>query len=161
MKTSKKGRSFISLCEGVALKPYKCPAGYWTIGVGHRMTLHEQEIWGNAIITYHQADAILSGDLYEAEKCLIETVKIPLHQSKIDALASLIFNIGVGNFKKSTLLKKLNKGELVDAEFLKWNKVKGKVLNGLTLRRQREVQIFHYDTTTNQEARLQISGFYY
>ena len=161
MKTSKKGRSFISLCEGVALKPYKCPAGYWTVGVGHRMTPHECELWGNLPITAHQADALLSGDLYIAERCIVEAVKVPLHQSKFDALVSLIFNIGVSNFKKSTLLKKLNNGEDVDAEFLKWVKVKGDTLNGLMLRRQREVQIFHYDTTTNQEARLQVSRFYY
>ena len=71
-------------------------------------------------------------------------VKVDLTQNEFDALVSLIYNIGAGNFQKSTLLKVLNQ-EKYDAaanQFLRWNKAGGNVLAGLTKRREHERELF-------------------
>ncbi len=71
-------------------------------------------------------------------------MKIPINQHQYDALVSLVFNIGRGNFAASTMLKKLNLSDYdgAAAEFPKWNKQAGKVLNGLTKRRAKEQALF-------------------
>lgn len=70
---------------------------------------------------------------------------ITLTQNQFDAIVSLIYNIGVGNFRKSNLLKNLKAGNKVIADnFLSWNKAGGKVIQGLINRRQKEWQLFSY-----------------
>jgi lysozyme len=71
-------------------------------------------------------------------------VKIPLTQGMIDACLSLMYNIGGGNFGSSTLVKKLNAKDYCGAadQFLRWNKAAGKVLRGLTIRREKERELF-------------------
>jgi lysozyme len=71
-------------------------------------------------------------------------VKAPINQNQFDALVSFVYNVGAGNFAKSTLLKKLNKADYQGAgdEFLRWNRGGGKVLNGLIRRRDAERSLF-------------------
>ncbi|MGB4239631.1 MAG: lysozyme [Candidatus Hydrothermia bacterium] len=139
MKTSKKGIEIIKKYEGLRLKAYKCPAGILTIGYGHTKNVKQGDT-----ITETQAEILLIYDLIDIENCIKKNVKIPLNQNQFDALVSLCFNIGCGNFLKSTLLKKLNEGKIAEAvkEFLKWNKAGGKELAGLTKRRQEEMELF-------------------
>ena len=139
MKTSKKGIELIKKYEGLKLKAYKCPAGVWTIGYGHTKNVKQGDT-----ITEKQAEILLIYDLNDFENCIKKNVRIPLSQNQFDALVSLCFNIGCGNFLKSTLLKKLNEGKIAEAakEFLKWNKADGKELAGLTKRRQEEMELF-------------------
>ena len=139
MKTSKKGIEIIKKYEGLRLKAYKCPAGILTIGYGHTKNVKQGDT-----ITETQAEILLIYDLIDIENCIKKNVKIPLNQNQFDALVSLCFNIGCGNFLKSTLLKKLNEGKIAEAvkEFLKWNKAGGKELAGLTKRRQVEMELF-------------------
>ena len=68
----------------------------------------------------------------------------PATQAQFDALVSFAFNLGVGNLKKSTLLKKFNAGDVQGAalQFKSWNKAGGKVLAGLTRRREAEMKLF-------------------
>jgi len=139
MKTSKKGIELIKKYEGLKLKAYKCPAGVWTIGYGHTKNVKQGDV-----ITEVQAEILLIYDLNDFENCIKKNVRIPLTQNQFDALVSFCFNVGCGNFLKSTLLKKLNEGKIAEAakEFLKWNKAGGKELAGLTKRRQEEMELF-------------------
>ena len=78
-----------------------------------------------------------------AEQVLI-SVKVELTQNELDALTSWTYNLGVGNLNSSTLLKKLNTGDKdsVPSEMLRWNKAAGKVLAGLTRRREAEAKLW-------------------
>lgn len=134
---------------GGKIHAYLCPANVWTIGWGHT-----RGVTANTTITKAQAEEFLKEDLNEVVKQVDAAVNVPLSQSQMDALVSFVFNLGIGAFRKSTLLKKLNKGDYaaVPAEFLKWNKarVKGKLvpLAGLTKRRSAEAALFAYEADT-------------
>jgi len=88
--------------------------------------------------------AWLRTDVETSEHYVNNLVKVPLTQSQFDALVSLVFNIGGGAFRKSTLLLRLNDGEDLQAadEFLKWNRAGGKVMAGLVKRRESEREQF-------------------
>lgn len=140
MKTSAAGRAAIKQREGVVLSAYKDSVGILTIGVGHTSAAGPPTVYKGMKITAAQADEILSRDLAIFEKGVSQAVKVPLSQNEFDALVSFAFNVGVGAFQKSTLVKELNKGNRYGAanELLRWNKAGGKVLKGLTNRRKAE-----------------------
>lgn len=129
--------------EGLRLNAYLDPVGIWTIGWGHTGTARE-----GMVITLSEAEKLLENDLKTAESAIHRLVEVPLNQQQFDALASFIFNVGVGNFSSSTLLKKLNSGDYMGAanEFPRWNKgtIKGKkvILPGLVRRRADERKLF-------------------
>ncbi|MGJ0580905.1 lysozyme, partial [Xenorhabdus bovienii] len=130
MKISNKGLGFIQQWEGLKLKAYPDPATGgipWTIGYGHT-----KDVKPGQVITEQQAEAFLHDDLIPAYATLERLVKVPLTQGQFDALCSFIFNCGSGNFSGSTLLKKINAGNYAGAaaEFPRWNKAAGKVMNG-------------------------------
>ena len=138
MKTSEAGIDLICHYEGVRLKAYPDPAtggDPWTIGYGSTKNVHP-----GMVITLDEARQRLREDLEEAEQAVLRHVTAPLDQSQFDALVSLVFNIGEGNFSKSTLLKKLNARDYFGAasEFVRWNKAAGKPMLGLTRRRAAE-----------------------
>lgn len=142
MKISDEGLDFIASHEGLLLKAYPDPATGgepWTIGVGHTGGVKLGDT-----CTHEQAMAWLREDVETAERCVNASVKVPIAQSQFDALVSLVFNIGCGNFGKSTLLRKLNDGDDAGAaeEFLRWNRAAGKVMAGLTTRRTDEMELF-------------------
>lgn len=141
MRISEKGIDFIKQKEGCSLKVYLDVGGKPTIGVGHLI------IKGESIpseITDEQAEELLRVDLKVAEDAINRHVKVPLDQDQFDALCSLIFNIGVGAFIRSTLLKELNKNNILKAasEFLRWVYVGKKISPGLVARRKDEVALF-------------------
>lgn len=115
----------------------------WTIGWGHTATAKK-----GMVITEAEAEALLRKDLAWVEDTIADLVKVPLTQKQYDALAGLIFNIGRGNFQKSTVLKRLNAYDYAGAAdaFLMWNKQRqgGKmvVLKGLVRRREDERAMF-------------------
>jgi len=137
---------FIGNEEGLVLKPYLCSAKVPTIGYG--CTYYED---GTKVkltdkpITKERAVSMFKVLLSGFAKELTSMIKVQISRSKYNALLSLIFNIGVGAFRNSTLLKKLNAGAS-DAEivlqFLRWNKVQGVENRGLTARRKREAKLF-------------------
>ena len=139
MKTSKNGIDLIKKYEGCRITAYVDSAGVWTIGYGHTKNVKEGDK-----ITQDQADKSLIGDLTEAENCINAVCRKELTQNQFDALVSFVFNVGCGAFRASTLLKYINKGEFTQAalEFPKWNKSVGKVLDGLTKRRESEQLLF-------------------
>lgn len=139
MKLSQKGREFIKSHEGLELEAYQCSAGVWTIGYGHTVGITK-----GMIISQDEADAYFGNDIEVFEQGVSNLVKVPLTQNQFDALVSLAFNIGIGAFGKSTLLKKLNKGDYTgaQAQFAAWCKAGGKTNQGLLKRRLREAELF-------------------
>jgi GH24 family phage-related lysozyme (muramidase) len=126
--------------EGLRLDAYlPTPNDVWTIGYGHTKTAKP-----GMKITQAGAEALLLHDLQWVETAIDTYVQVPLNQNQYDALASFIYNVGATAFRKSTMLKLLNKGDYEGAanQFPRWNKQKGKVLNGLTTRRQKEQTLF-------------------
>lgn len=139
MRTNKRGLDIIKEYEGLRLKSYKCPAGVWTIGYGSTAGVKK-----GMEITESEADQRLIVDLMVSEYAIERAVKPLLNDNQFSALASFVFNVGAGKFGQSTLLKKLNAGDVNGAadEFLKWNKGGGKVLPGLVKRRAAERDLF-------------------
>lgn len=139
MKISSDGLTKIKQREGLELKAYQDGAGVWTIGYGH--TKHAVP---GMTITEKQAEDWLRVDIQWAEDAVNKLSTVPLNRNMFDALVSLVFNIGVGAYENSTLLKRLNEGLYKDAaeQILVWNKitVKGKkeVSKGLDNRRKAE-----------------------
>ena len=139
MKISKNGLDLIKHFEGCELEAYKCPAGVWTIGYGHIKTAVE-----GMTITQHQADEMLIEEMNEYEGYINNSVRVDLTQNQFDAMVSWVYNLGNGNLNTSTLLKVLNSGDYagVPEQMLRWNKAGGRVLEGLTRRRQAEADLF-------------------
>ena len=126
--------------EGLRLKAYlPTPNDVYTIGYGHTKTAEK-----GMVITLAGAEALLLHDLQWVETAIDTYVQVPLNQNQYDALASFIYNVGGTAFRKSTMLKLLNTSDYDGAagQFPRWNKQKGKVLNGLTTRRQKEQTLF-------------------
>lgn len=130
--------------EGLELKAYlPTPHDVWTIGYGHTKGVKP----GQAV-TKEQAEVFLREDLVQAEGVVNAMVKVELKQNQFDALVSLVFNIGAGNFSKSSVLRFLNAGRYTDAadSFRLWNKQrqgsKMVELQGLTKRRKEERELF-------------------
>lgn len=147
MKTSTAGRQAIARHEGNKLKAYPDPATGgepFTIGVGHTSSAGPPKVTKGMTITAAESDAILTRDLATFERAVEKAVKVPVTQAQFDAMVSLAFNIGGGAFAKSTLVKKLNAGDVTGAAnaFLSWNKAAGKVMKGLTTRREAERKLF-------------------
>lgn len=95
--------------------------------------------------TKEEGRAILANDLASVDAVVRKAVTVPVTEDEIGALVSFTFNLGEGNFKKSTLLRKLNAGaprSEVAAEFARWNRAGGKVMAGLTRRRAAETVLF-------------------
>ena len=139
MKLSQQGLDLIKRHEGLKLKAYICPAGIPTIGYGHTRTA---QIGGT--ITEQQAEELLKQDVSYAEVGVYR--QLPnLKQNQFDALVSFVFNVGYGNFQKSTLLKRIKEGAAcseIKYQFSRWNKGGGKVLAGLTKRREDESNLY-------------------
>ena len=115
------------------------PKDVWTIGWGHTRNVEEGDT-----CTVEQAEEWLRADCYDAERAVNRLVHVELTQNQFDALTSLVFNIGSTNFATSTIRKLLNVQDFAAAaeQFPRWNKQKGKVLNGLTRRRKIERALF-------------------
>ena len=139
MKISLEGLSLIKKFEGCKLEAYKCSAGVWTIGYGHTTGVKEGDV-----CTQEEAEKLLRGDIFKFEEYVQDSVKVDLDQSQFDALVAWPFNLGPGNLRSSTMLKKLNNGEYesVPFEMRRWNKAGGKTLDGLIRRRQAESLLF-------------------
>ena len=124
--------------EGCKLKAYRCPANVCTIGYGHTSAAGAPQVVDGMIITQADAEDILKRDIVKYEIAVMDLVKVKLTQNQFDVLVDFAYNAGVGNLKSSTMLKKVNAGDLdaVPAELMKWTKGGGKVLPGLVRRRQ-------------------------
>ncbi|MGP5360537.1 lysozyme [Psychrobacter celer] len=154
MTISKNGVQFITDREGSRSKMYLDSAGLPTIGVGHLLTKSENNsgkiniaginvIWRNGL-TANQIAQLLNQDLDVFEDAVNKYVKVPLTQSQFDTLVSFSFNVGVGAFSTSTLLKRLNAGEYDDVpdQLERWRFAGGRIIPGLINRRALEGQLW-------------------
>ena len=147
MQTSDEGIALIKGFEGCRLTAYPDPGtgGFpWTIGYGWTLPVDGKPVRPGMTIDQATADRLLKTGLVSYENDVLKIVKVKLTQGQFDALVSLAYNIGSRALSTSTLLKKLNAGDIKGAadEFLRWNKAGGKVLNGLTRRREAERALF-------------------
>jgi len=161
MKLDQAGLEFIKQWEGCRLEAYEDVAGKLTIGVGHLLTDKELESGEVAIfdpgfptmyvvnwrdgITDDDAMNLLAIDAADAEAAVDDLVDVELTQNQFNALVSFVFNLGRGAFAKSTLLKMINEEAndiQIFAQFLRWTRAGGRVVEGLSRRRQAECELW-------------------
>ena len=145
MTISNKGLELIKEFEGFSANAYLCPAKIPTIGYGNTFWQDGRKVRLGEQISKTKALELLE---FVANKDfankIFPLIKVEVNQNQFDAMTSLAYNIGVGAFSNSTLLKRVNAKDFLGAgnEFLKWDKSNGKPLLGLTRRRQREKELF-------------------
>jgi lysozyme len=146
MKISQQGLDLIKRYEGIRLKPYRCPAGLWTVGCGHLIGdgIVLPDSW-NRKFTVAEIDALLAQDVYRFERGVERYISAKLTQGMFDSLVSFSFNLGLGTLQRSKLRQKINRGDKEGAlqSLLKYNKAGGKVLKGLDFRRKAEAALFN------------------
>jgi lysozyme len=146
VNVSKAGIALIKHHEGIRSKPYKCPAGLWTVGVGHLINdgkLLPTE-W-NRTFTSNEIDGILKSDLRRFELGIHKMLpNVHLRQCEFDCLVSFAFNLGLGAFQRSTLRQALLRGDKKAAmeSLVKYCRAGGKILRGLQIRRLDEKALF-------------------
>ncbi len=156
MKISHKCLEMIKHHEGVRVKPYRCPALLWTVGVGHvidqnhikvpfndRKNLPIPDGW-DRVLSMAEVDDILAKDLATFERGVLRLCPTGLTQGRFDALVSFSFNVGLGNLQRSTIRMKHNRGEFAEAAeaFMAWTKAGGRELPGLVKRRKDERALY-------------------
>ena len=131
--------------EGLALKPYLCPANVWTVGYGATRSSTGGPIDPDMEpISETEAEALLVRDLESSEGWVSRLIKTALTENQYSALTSFTFNVGGGALQRSTIRMKLNRGEYQGAadEFPKWRMAGGRILAGLVRRRAAEKALF-------------------
>lgn len=144
-KINSAGLKLVQKFEGLKLEAYLCPAGVWTIGYGHT-----RDVKKGSKITTEEANNLLALDLAECGEQIQKYVRVPLHDNQFAALASFVFNVGIGSLIASSLLRRLNNGDYdcVPTELSKWVKAtnpktgKKVTLTGLVKRRAAEGQLW-------------------
>jgi len=149
--------------EGVRLKPYRCPAQLWTVGVGHVLYPEQAKLpywregakegsrmaWAlrhehQRAFTQDEVDLLLAADLRRFERGVLRLCPVPLTQGQFDALVSFAFNLGLGELQRSSVRMRTNRGDKEGAvqRLLKFNKAGGRVLPGLVKRRKDEAALY-------------------
>ena len=157
MKVSDAAKAMIKHHEGVRMRPYRCPALLWTVGVGHvidpshaavkyedRKNLPIPDGWDRQL-SMGEVDAILAQDLARFERGVARYCPAAVNsQGQFDALVSFAFNVGLGNLQRSSIRMRYNRGDIEGAAdaFLMWTKAAWRVLPGLVKRRQDERAMF-------------------
>jgi lysozyme len=145
MKLNKAGADLIKSFEGLRLESYRCSANKETIGYGSTFYEDGSPVKMGDKITKERADSLFEkvSDSFAAK--VKGLIKSDINENQFSALVSFSFNVGIGNLKSSTLLKKVNANPMdasIRNEFLKWNRAAGKVLAGLTRRREAEANLY-------------------
>ena len=165
MKISDKGEHLMHFFEGYRNKPYRCSAAIWTVGWGHAMYADQLRLpnvrkEGYTGLTRGDYQLKEGDNRVWSKEELVELFKVDIdsfergvlrlspnlagHQSKFDAVVSFAYNAGLGNYQRSTIRMKVNRGEWEDAAqaFMSWTKAGGKEVKGLVKRRTAEVALF-------------------
>jgi lysozyme len=161
VKVSKELIKLLKHHEGVRYKPYKCPAGLWTIGVGHVLYPEQAKIPAslegmavrkayplkpedNRRWSEEEVDSLLAKDVVRFERGVGRYLPIKLSQNEFDSMVSFSFNLGLGTLQRSPVRQALLRGDKITAiqRLLKYNKGGGKVLKGLDNRRKDEAALF-------------------
>lgn len=140
LRTTEEGLDLIRHFEGLELEPYQDAAGVWTVGFGHA----GRDVRPGVRITVETAERLLLKDVAEAERGVNRLVRVPLNDNQFSALTSFVFNLGATRLRGTGTMLALNQGrhmEFAD-RLLLWDKAGGKVLRGLTRRREAERALF-------------------
>jgi lysozyme len=110
MKTSDQGRTLLIERESLELKAYRDSEGYWTIGVGHLLSLDKNADYSSLVWTREKAEQVFAEDLAKYERAVNESIKaMPIEQHQFDALVSFAHNIGVAGVMNSWVVREINK----------------------------------------------------
>ena len=145
MKINSKGIQLIKTFEGCLLNAYLDSVKIATIGYGATYYQNGSKVKIGDKITQEQANELLVFHLAVFADGVDDLIDSEINENQFAALVSFAFNLGLGNLKKSTLLKKVNANpndKSIALEFMKWNKAGGKVLSGLTRRRKSESDLY-------------------
>lgn len=145
MKTNQKGIDLLHSFEGLRLEAYKDIVGVWTIGYGNTFYEDGSKVKEGDKITKERADQLFLNILNEFELDVIEVLKVILSNNQFSAITSFAYNLGIGNLRASTLLKKVNANPndpSIRDEFMRWNRAGGKEVPGLTRRRKAEADLY-------------------
>lgn len=148
MMISSNGRAFIKKWEGLRLRAYVCAGGWLTIGYGHAIAPQSARAASRARvdgITLDVAERYFDSDIATVEAAMKRLIKRRMAQPQIDALASFTFNLGAGALQRSTLRRRINRGEhptRIAAEFSRWIMAGGRPVRGLILRRKAESNLY-------------------
>lgn len=144
MKTDEQGIALIKRFEGCSLSAYQDPVGVWTIGYGWTHPVDGKQISAGMRITREKAVSLLTEGLETYELGVSRLLSVPVTQNQFDALVDFSWNLGISALAGSTLLKKLNSGDIQGAagEFMRWCRAGDEVLAGLVKRREAERILF-------------------
>ncbi|ELA2855877.1 lysozyme [Salmonella enterica] len=125
--------------EGVRYKPYRDVVGIWTVCYGHT----GNDIMIGKTYTESECKALLNKDLNTVARQINQYIKVPIPETTRGALYSFVYNVGAGNFKTSTLLHKINQGDIKGAceQLRRWTYAGGKQWKGLITRREIEREV--------------------
>ena len=146
MKINKKGIDLLHHFEALRLEAYLCPAKVPTIGWGNTRYENGTAVKLGDKITKERADELFENILNTFAVGVKRLVKSNINDNQFSALVCFAYNVGLGNFQKSTLLRILNENPNdpeIRNQFMRWNKAGGKVLNGLTRRRKAEADLYY------------------
>ncbi len=146
MRVSPNGIKLIEAFEGFSAKPYPCPAGIPTIGYGAtRYTDGTAVKLTDSPIDKNAAETLLKTQLRSYERAVSRYATQELNQNQFDSLVSFSFNVGLGNLKRSSLMRMVNQNPLdpsISYAFKRWVFADGKLLQGLQNRRAREAELY-------------------
>lgn len=141
MAITPQGLALIKRYEGFSALPYRCPAGYITVGYGHVVLPHEVF---DMPLSEAQADKLLVDDVMLAERAVRRFIERALHAHEYDALVSFTFNLGAAALQRSRLRRAVVHGSLdeVETQWMRWVYAKGRRLSGLVARRRAEFMLY-------------------
>jgi lysozyme len=165
MKVSKAGEDLMHFFEGYRNKPYRCSAAIWTVGWGHAMYADQLNLpnvrkegytgllrsdyqlkeGDNRAWSKEELVELFKVDINSFERGVLRlSPNLASHQSKFDSVVSFAYNAGLGNYQRSTIRMKVNRGDWEGAAeaFMSWTKAGGKEVAGLVKRRKAEKALF-------------------
>lgn len=144
MTINKESLDLIKSFEGLELKAYKDAVGVWTIGYGHTSMAGPPVVKAGMRITEKEAEDMLLHDLKKYADAVDKYITVDLNDNQYGALVSFCYNVGPGNFKGSSVVRYVNDRRFTEVpkRLALWNKAGGKVLRGLTRRREAEGKLF-------------------
>ena len=146
MRLSEKGLELIADFEGFRNYPYLDSANVPTIGYGSTFYMDGRKVtMSDKPISECDARVLLGLVSHKFAEQVDDVITSKINQNQFDALVSLVYNIGIGAFRQSTILRKVNDNpndESIAYEFSRWKRAGGQILNGLVLRRKKEAELY-------------------
>jgi len=144
MQVTREGLGLIKRFEGFRGRAYRCPAGIWTIGYGHTAAAGPPAVAAGQELSVAEAEAILQRDVAKFARGVSGLLHVELQPQQFSALVSFAYNVGLANFRASSVLKAVNARDFaaVPQRLQLWTKAGGRTLPGLARRRAAEAELF-------------------